>query len=239
MKPAVLLVLVLLAAGLAHAYSDYSFEADVNVNPDGTAHVTEKTIFVLETPEERLDFENKLNLGESTILEWQKFSRNIKFHFVGGVINPRITAKKEYALSFSSAAVILDYDLQNTLFTKKAEGSRRTVFTLDDGTLGFDATKSGETILGNGMKLAFTLPKDAELLNVGPPPDTQEANKLVWNGPITRTWELQFAREIPLSQEVGEFFTDAFAKSYEALPLLLFLGFAVIVAVLLVKYRNK
>ncbi len=232
-------LLLALFVGMATAYSDYSFETSVNVNPDGTAHVTEKTIFLFENNEERQEFENKLSLGESTIIEWQKFSKNIKFHFRGGISDTRITAKKEFSVSFSAGAVIVEYDVETPLFNQRPEGSRRTIYSLNEKRMAFDVTRTGETILGNNMKLAFEIPVDAELLSVAPPPDAKEANKLVWNGPIARAWELEFAREIPLSQEVNQFFGDALKRMEDVFPLLLLAGFILIVGFILLKFRSK
>ncbi|MBU1196982.1 hypothetical protein KJ765_00565 [Candidatus Micrarchaeota archaeon] len=224
---------------VTQAYSDYSYEAVIQVQPDGTAHVTEKTVFLFENNEERQEFEYKLNLGESTILEWQKFSPKIKFHMRGGIANTRITAKKEFAVSFSAGTVIIDYFVQTPLFDTKPEGSRRTIYSLNPKALAFDTTKTGETILGNNMKLTVEIPRDADLLLVAPTPDNHEGNRMEWNGPIARAWELSFAREIPLSQEVNEFFEDAFRQVQEFFPLILLVVLLLVLVFILVKYGRK
>jgi hypothetical protein len=233
---------VLLAACLAvmsSAYSDYSYSAAVKVNDDGTASVMEKSVFLFENENERTEFEKNLNLGESTIAEWQKFSKNIKYHFRGGVNNVRITAKKEFAVGFNAGTVIIEYEIETPLFNMTREGSRKTVFALFPESMAFEVTNARETILGSNMQLSFELPRDAEIIKIAPLPDSATEKTYTWNGPIARKWELQFSREIPLSQEVSEFFTDSYRETLSFAPLFLLALLVVIVGFILVKFKNK
>lgn len=232
-------VLLLSLSALAPAYSDYAYSAYVSINGDGTAKVMEKSAFVSENENEREEFERNLNLGESTIAEWQKFSKNIKYHFRGGINNVRITAKKEFSVGFDVGAVIIEYDIETSLFNKTKEGSRKTVYALQQEALAFEVTNARETILGNNMQLTFELPKDAEVIKTAPLPDSTKDNAFTWNGPIARKWELQYSREIPLSQEVSEFFTDSYNEALSFLPLILLVLLLAIVGFILVKFRNK
>lgn len=232
--------IMLFAAVLAvSAYSDYSYSADVKVNDDGTAKVTEKTVFLFENDNERSEFERNLGLGESTIAEWQKFSKNVKYHFRGGVNNVRITAKKEFAVGFNAGTVIIEYDIETPLFNASKQGSRKTVYTLEQSSMAFEVTNARETILGNNMQLVFELPRDAEVIKIAPLPDSSNDKAYTWNGPIARKWELQYSREIPLSQEVSEFFTRSYEEITSFLPLILLFLLALIVGFILVKFRNK
>ncbi|MFH1750618.1 MAG: hypothetical protein ABH863_02980 [Candidatus Micrarchaeota archaeon] len=229
---AVYLILVLAAAG---AYSDYSFSAHVKVNTEGSVHVTEKTIFLFENAEERKAFELNMNLGESTILEWRKFSGNIRFHFKGRISNTKITAKRDFTVSFDAGEVIVEYDIE-PLFTKEKIGSRRTVYSLPD-SLAFDRTKTGQTSLGNNVQLQIEYPKGAELIKAAPLYE-EDGNTLTWNGPITGNWEFSYAEEIPLSREVSEFFISTYDDALEYLPLILLLAFSLLLIVVLVKFRR-
>ncbi|MFH1257472.1 MAG: hypothetical protein ABIG96_05625 [Candidatus Micrarchaeota archaeon] len=232
-----LLVYMLALAVALNAYSDFSFSGHVKINEDGTAHVTEKTVFLFETPEERKAFEINMNLGESTILEWKKFSNNIGYHISGIANNSKITAKREFTVSFEAGTVIVEYDTNN-LFHQQLVGSRRTTFDLDAGLLSFERTKTGQMSLGNNMDLTFEYPKGSDLLKVAPVYE-QEGNLVVWRGPIAGIWEFSYAREIPLSQEVSEFFVDTYNTAIEKLPLLLLSGFSLLVLFVLVKFGRK
>ncbi|MFH1107441.1 MAG: hypothetical protein V1787_06125 [Candidatus Micrarchaeota archaeon] len=239
MRPALFAFALLCAVLLPHAYSDYSYSAEVTVAADGTAKVMEKTVFLFENDNERAEYERNLNLGESTIAQWQKFSKSIKFHVRGGTTNVRITAKKEFAVGFNAGTVILEYDIGSPLFNKTAEGSRKTLYSLEPEALAFEVTSARETILGSNMQLTFRLPRDAELIKVAPLPDAGEDNVFTWNGPIARKWELQYSREIPLSREVSEFFADSYNEALAFLPMILLVLLVVIVAFVLVKFRHK
>ncbi len=232
-------LLLLSLSVLASAYSDYSYSANVKVNGDGTAKVMEKSVFVFENENERSEFERNLNLGESTIAEWQKFSKNVKYHFRGGVNNVRITAKKEFSVGFNAGTVIIEYDIETSLFNKTKEGSRKTVYTLEQEALAFEVTNARETILGNNMQLVFELPGDSEITKIAPLPDSSEGRTFTWNGPVARKWELQFSREIPLSQEVSEFFTESYNEVLSFAPLILLVLLVLIVSFILVKFKNK
>ncbi|MFH1199894.1 MAG: hypothetical protein V1708_02395 [Candidatus Micrarchaeota archaeon] len=225
--------------GHVAAYSDYSYSALAQVNGDGTAKITEKSVFLFETDNERTEFENNLNLGESTISQWQKFSKNVKFHFRGGIGNVRITAKKEFTVGFNAGTVIIEYDIGTPIFNATKEGSRKTVYTLEPEALGFEVTSARETVLGSNMQLSFELPRDSEIIKIAPLPDTTKERTLSWNGPIARKWELQYSREIPLSQEVSEFFTQSYGEALAFLPLIVLAGLALIVAFILIKFKHK
>jgi hypothetical protein len=232
-----LLVYLILLAPFTAAYSDYSFSANVEFSPDGTGHVTEKTIFLFENAEERKAFELNMNLGESTISEWRKFSENIKFHVKGKISNVKITAKREFTVSFEAGAVIMEYDLESATTEQKA-GSRRTVYTLLPDALAFDRTKTGQTSLGNNVVLQFEYPKSSELLKVAPVYE-ENGNVITWNGPIAGNWEFQYAEEIPLSQEVSEFFISTYDNAVDSMPLVLLSGFTLILLFVLVKFRRS
>jgi hypothetical protein len=232
-----LLVYFLALTLLSLAYSDYSFFALAKINEDGSAHVTEKSVILFETPEERKAFELNMNLGESTMVEWRRFSNNIRYHFKGNIANTKITAKREFAVSFDAGAVIVEYDV-GELFTQTKAGSRRTIYSLSPDSLSFDRTKTGQISLGNNVELDLEYPKDAEILTVAPLYEEQK-NKVIWRGPIAGNWEFSFAREIALSKEVSEFFIMTYGEAVVKLPLILLTGFSLLVLFVLVKVRNK
>ena len=232
-----LLVYLLVLASLNCAYSDYSFSAISSFRPDGSAHVTEKTIFLFENAEERKAFELNMNLGESTISEWRKFSDNIRFHFKGKISDTKITAKREFTVSFEAGAVILEYDIESIVAIQKV-GSRRTIYGMLPDALAFDRTKTGQTSLGNNVVLQFEYPKGSELLKAAPVYD-EGGNVITWNGPIAGNWEFEYAEEMPLSQEVGEFFISTYKDAADSLPLILLSAFALLLLFVLVKYRRS
>ena len=230
---------LLSAIAPALAYSDYSFAAHAAINSDGFARVEEKSIIVFETPDERTDFEHNLNLGESTITEWKKFSKNVRFHFAGPITNQRITARKEFSLGTNFGSVIVEYDINAAVVNESHRGSRVTVYSLDPSVLAFDRTAGGATILGSNILLSIELPADAQVVKVAPTPDRQEKNVLSWGGPVARKWELVYERELPLSGEVSQFFLESYEEAISLLPLLLIAGFAMLLLFILVKFRKK
>ncbi len=232
-----LLVYFLLLFAAVHAYSDYSFSTYVKINDDGSAHITEKSIFLFETTEERRAFEINMNLGQSTILEWRKFSDNIRFHFKGRISNTKITAKREFAVSFDAGAVIVDYDL-GPIFALSNVSSRRTIFTLTPDVMAFERTATGQTTLGNNYQIQFEYPKDAELLKAAPVYEKEE-NVITWKGPIAGNWDFEYAREIELSQEVSEFFLSTYRKATDSLPIILLSAFSLLVLFVLIKFRRN
>ncbi|MEK6954701.1 MAG: hypothetical protein AABX01_06835 [Candidatus Micrarchaeota archaeon] len=232
-----LLVYFILLLSLSGAYSDYSFSAHAKINPDGTAHVTEKTVFLFENQQERKAFEQNMNLGESTIIKWQEMSPNIKHHFRGLISNTKITAKREFSVSFDAGTVIVEYDV-GPIFTSEKIGSRRTVYSLTPDSLVFDKTKTGQTSLGNNVELEFVYPKGTELIRAAPVYDG-DGNVILWKGPIAGNWEFAYAVEIPLSQEVSEFFYSTYKNATDSLPLILLGGFSLLLLFVLVKFRRN
>ncbi|MEK6843481.1 MAG: hypothetical protein AABY04_03245 [Candidatus Micrarchaeota archaeon] len=232
-----LLVYFLLIAGMLSGYSDYSYSMGMKINEDGSAHVTEKTIFLFENSIERKAFEINMNLGESTILEWRKFSDKIQYHMKGKISDVRITAKREFDVSFDAGAVIVDYNV-DSIFSQTKVGSRRTIYSLLPDALAFDRTKTGQTSIGNNAELYFEYPLDAELINAAPVYES-DGRKIMWRGPIAGNWEFSFAREIALSSEVSLFFIETYGRAVNSLPLILLPLFALLVLFVLVKFGRK
>lgn len=241
-KPLLAVALLLLLVASVNAYSDYSFEVKVKVNDDGSAHVTEKTVLLFDNDLERGQFDSFLNSGENSILEWKRFSKNIRYHLNGEVVklsSTKITARREYSVGFQAGSVIIDYDVEPTLFVKERISSRVTRFSLNPAYLTFDLSKNKETVLGNGMQLRFILPGDALFVSFAPSPDSMANNEAVWHGPVVGTWKLVFEREKPLSDEVSQFFFDFYERMLEFIPVLLLLGAIAFVVVKLWKSKNE
>ncbi len=235
------LVAVALLACACAAYTDYSFSVAAKVDADGNAHVVEKSVFNLDTPAEQKEFENYQGLGKTTIADWRKFSKNVKYHFTGSVTNPRIIAAREFQLGHAFASVSVEYDVAE-VFDAEKKGSRITRYALNKDKLAFGGAESkAEISLGNNMKFELRLPADALNTEVVPKPGVSipERDTFVWQGPIVGTWDVYYEREKPLSSEVNEFF----AQLYEQLSswwILLFLlaAFLVLSAVKLLAGRK-
>ncbi len=246
---ALLAVALLLALPLAQAYTDHSLSVTVLVKTDGTAHVREKTIFYVDTDAEIEAFKDNLKLGKSTILAWKKFSDNIRYH-IGGVQSPvdnlTITAGPEYDIKQNARSVTLDYDLVDKFVEGEKIGSRTIRFTLNEEILGFDKSETRQTILGSNVYFTIALPQGATLVKkdgavqVGPSPyEYDESNRtIMWFGPSTGRWILEYEVEEPLSDEVFGFFSDLYNKLVELLPLAVLLVSAIVILTMLVKMKR-
>ena len=213
----------------AFAYLDQSFSIYARVSEDGNAKVTEKTVFFLENDAERDAFDYYLRLGNTTLFDWQRFSKSIKYHFAGGVSGLRIVAAREFSVHPNAASVTLEYDSEGVMNTTQVS-SRVTSYKLNPELIAFIFSK-GEISLGNGMSFTLELPPDSQEIKVSPDPGPgRRGSVITWEGPIFGKWDVEFVREKSLSQEVNEFF----AKSVEDLRRnylwVLFLLFVVVVA---------
>lgn len=230
MKRLLSLVLLVLFASIATAYSDRSFSMEVQLQPDGGTHVVEKSFFVLDNKNEIEAFEFILRQGKTTLADWQKFSRNIRYHLLGSVFNLRIVAAREFQTGFTTASVTIEYDVKNVLKVNQTS-SRTTHYVLDAEKLLLGSSR-GDITLGNNMVFALHVPPDAIHLVVTPDAGaSRNANAIRWVGPTSGRWEVSFDREITLAQEVQAFFVDLFnllSSSY-VLWLLLAVVFAIVV----------
>ncbi len=222
---AVFVALLLLAAGLS-AYTDRSYSLDVQLKPDGNAHVVEKALLNLDSPSEIDAFEFVLREGKTTLADWQKFSRNIRYHITGSVFNVRIVSAREFTTSFTSASVTLEYDVENvTLF--KPLSSRKTGYSFQNHKLVLGSAP-GEIRLGNNMVFALRLPSDAIRVRVSPDAGAvREGTAIRWFGPTAGTWDVYFEREITLGDEVNQFFLQTFTSLSTSYILWILLAFAV------------
>jgi hypothetical protein len=205
-------MLILLLSPSAFAYLDQSFGVEVKVNADGNAKITEKTVFFLENEEEKKAFDYYLSLGKTTLFDWQRFSKNIKYHFSGSVSNLRIVATREFLIHPNAASVTLEYDAEKVMFLEQTS-SRTTKYRFNTPLISLTSAK-GEISLGNSMSFTLALPDDADAIKVSPDPGVGRKGKVItWTGPIFGIWDVEFVREGSLSSEVNEFF----AKTVEDL----------------------
>lgn len=214
------------------AYTDRSFAMAAKIDAYGNAHVIEKSVFTLDTQTEIDEFDNYQGLGKTTIADWRKFSKNIKYHFTGSVINPSIIAAREFNLGYDSASVSVEYDVSG-VFSLEITGKRITTYRLDDAKLAFGGSANkGEITLGNNMQFEIELPSDALAVNVVPKPGVSqpERNKLVWRGPIVGKWAISFEREKSLTSEVSEFFVQLYEQlsTWWILLIIVFVFFALL-----------
>ncbi|NYZ75155.1 hypothetical protein H0O03_02730 [Candidatus Micrarchaeota archaeon] len=238
---AALAVLVVLACS-ASAYSDYSFAVKADVKADGGMHVVEKTVFLFDSDSERTEFESFMNSGENSVLEWRKFSKNIRYHFGGSLVESesvKISARREYTVSFSAGSVTLEYDVSPDIFVKEKTSSRVMQYSLDSSYLSFDISRNREPVLGSGARLEMTLPADATAVEIAPIPDAREGNTFSWTGPVIGAWKVVFEREQPLSDEVNEFFASLSQNVFALIPFILVLGLIAFVAVKLMKSKSS
>ncbi|MEM0475164.1 MAG: hypothetical protein QW343_00005 [Candidatus Norongarragalinales archaeon] len=207
-------LLALLAPSACRAYTDYSFVVTARIDENGNAHVIEKSVFNLDTAAEREEFDNYQGLGKTTIADWRKFSKNIRYHFTGSVTNPRIIAAREFEISASAASVSVEYDVVG-VFTTEKSGGRITRYFLNTEKLAFGGAGSkGEISLGNNAKFVLELPLDALEIETIPSPGVARPrrNALEWRGPIVGRWDVRFKREKPLTSEVSEFFVELYEQ---------------------------
>src|SRR3989338_5100186 len=124
------LAALLSLSSFSFAYIDQSFSIYVKVFDDGNGTITEKTVFFLENEVERDVFDYYLRLGNTTLFDWQRFSKSIKYHFSGGVSDLKIVAAREFSIHPNAASVTLEYDARNITLIEKAS-SRITRYDLN------------------------------------------------------------------------------------------------------------
>ncbi len=233
----ILLTFVVLS-GNARAYSDQFYIANVTLQPAGGAHVTETTVISLTSSDEVQAFETAIQSAAS-LTDWRRFSKNVGYHFNGLTQDTHITGKRDVSLGVPVGVVIVDYDLNYTVAVPEQTGTRITRYTLGPDVLNFPGPSEGESTLLNGMSLTFKLPSDATLVSAEPSVFERHGNDLTWKGALTGRWRLTYDREIPLSQEVNQFFSDAYHNGLTFIPILLLVILLAFVGLKMIGRRNK
>lgn len=232
------LALFVLSCGVL-AYTDRGFTVDIQLKEDGSAHVIEKSLLNLDTDSEIAAFEFVLKEGKTTLADWQKFSRNIRYHTTGSSFNLRIVAAREFPTGFTAASVTLEYDVANlTLLTPVS--SRKTLYDVDMQKIALG--QPSEVTLGNNMVLVMRLPQDALRIALSPEAGVnvfREDRLIRWVGPTSGTWDVSFEREITLAQEVQIFFVEWFRVLSSSVILWVLLAFAAAVVIYKVLRANR
>ena len=193
-------------------------------------------------------FKDNLRLGKSTILDWKKFSDNIRYHIGGkdGVVaSLLITAGPEYAIGERARSITLDYDVSQIVNITKI-GSRTTRYSLLEDKLGFELSEVRQIILGSNVELSVALPAGAAVVKsqgtpqIGPQPYSFEAkaNIVAWSGPMTGKWMLVYEIEEPLSNEIYEFFSNAYKQAVSLVPVAFLAASVLLLLTLLFKMRR-
>ncbi|MBI5226548.1 hypothetical protein HY994_04935 [Candidatus Micrarchaeota archaeon] len=222
------LMVVLAVSGFASAYTDRAYWLDVQLKPNGGAHVVEKTLLNLDTQSEIDAFEFVVREGDTNLGGWQKFSRNIRYHVSGSVFNVSLVGTREFGTSFSSSSVTIEYDVDN-LTTFKPVSSRTTAYRVETSKLQLGNTP-GEFRLGKNTIFSLRLPQDAVRISVVPDSGTSRDGKIIrWVGPTVGTWQVGFDREISMADEVNAFFVQSYTTLASSAVLWLLLAFALAV----------
>ncbi len=226
---AFVLLSLLLLTGFSAAYTDRAYWLDVSVRANGGAHVIEKSLLNLDTQSELDAFDFVVREGRTDLGGWSKFSRNIRYHLTGSVFNVSIVGTREFGTSFTSASVTLEYDIEN-LTSVQPVSSRKTAYRVDTGRIVLGNTP-GEFRLDKNSIFSLHMPKDATEIRVSPAAGTtRDGTVLRWVGSTVGTWDITFAREISLADEVNAFFASGYQSlaSSGVLWLLLFFALAVV-----------
>ncbi len=240
---AVQLFLIALASQ-AGAYTDHSLSVSILLRPDGTAHVAEKTVFSFDNDNESREANFLLSSARS-VTQLSRLSQNVKFHVGNATVprtNIRVTVRPEYEVASSARAILLEYDLGKVV-SNETRG-RLTTFVFSQDVLEFEKTESKQMVLGPIMELSVEIPKGSRLslkdreYVISPKPDSVSGNTVVWSGKNIGTgfWFLQYENEMPLSQEVYEYFLGLYEKASASAPLLILAALVAVVLLILVKF---
>ncbi|MFH1779935.1 MAG: hypothetical protein ABH803_02190 [Candidatus Micrarchaeota archaeon] len=188
------------------AFTDYSFSLKTIFDADGGSHVVQKTVLFLDSDSDRSTFDFYFNRAQFTLLEWQKFSKTLKFYYNGTTSNLTIIAAREPNLGYNAVSVSLEYDVLG-LLSREQEGPRSTLYHFDS-LRSVLTNENGDLSLGSGVEFTLVLPDGSRLVKAIPEPTVKEGSLLRWKGPLKGTFALSFEYEKPLSQEINEFFQE-------------------------------
>lgn len=240
-----------LLAPQAQAYTDHSLTVKILLREDGSAHVTEQTIFSSDTPQEVAD-SNRLLSSARSVAQLAQLSENVKFHVANATVsrsNIRITTKPEYELGNTARSIILDYDVGPIAYNKT--NGRLTTYYFTQDALEFEKATSKQMVLGPIMELSIEIPKNTKISLspedgkplIGPLPFETSENTITWSGKnigqMVGFWFLQYDFEQPLSSEVYNYFQQKYQAIASIAPLAILAILALAVILILVKIRKK
>ena len=216
---------------LVSGYTDTSFVLTLRLSPDKVT-VVEKTMFSLDSNEERAAFSSSLRLGRSTISDWSKYSKNIHYHVTGSLVyvnSTRIVAKRDFSLAYSPGVVVVEYEVSPTILTKTVKSSRATEYSINTSLLDLDRLQSKEIVLGNIDEIVFEMPEGDSFSVVEPETSEEGHNWISFKGPLTSKFYVSFIQEKTLSEEVNLFFVETYSNAANLVPLFLILALVLFV----------
>lgn len=227
MRHLLALMLVLLMAVVAHSeFQQANLSVNVQVNPDGTAYVTETVRLQMDSGSPVI---YDTTMAASDLSTWRtKTKLDLRFHFnrdVVDITDVNILAEPRDSCSgcvrdvctVCYGTLMLTYKVspianqsESGLFKMARFKPRTTNYSVNPDAFSFESSGAGSVVLPENTQLTILLPEGAfnESVTHSPEITTQGNRKaFTWRGRIPfNTFKLSFYTEEPLSTEVMEFF---------------------------------
>lgn len=230
---AFVIILITVIGPFSKAYTQIGLTVNVTFNNDGSAHVTERYSLLLDNDTETETFQNYVEFGQNTIIEWRQFLKDLNYHLSGPSTpqNTKISASRLLQIGARSAQIDLDYDLPTTATLKTKLKSRLTEYSFNQSYLNFVRSTDGQTVLPSGTTIIFNAPVNSVIESDGyyPSPAKISQISLAWVGPITAKWRFSYTVEESLSDEVASYFDSLYSNMFQMIPYILPIALALLI----------
>ncbi len=230
-----LVAILLFASAPLADFSMRSLGVYVDIGKDGGANVEERLLIVMNTTISRELYEATRS-AYSDIATWQNRTglSEMRHHIsrakaeVSGLrVTPQAIDHCNSVLGVCFATVIIDYsvpanDTGSGLVKVDRYKPRTALFSLQQGALSFEQTKSGDLVLPEGTNITFIIPQNAESIYFSSPPQNLveegaasvryyngKTRQFNWNGDLLPNFQFTYQIESPLEDEVIGFFSDS------------------------------
>lgn len=222
MKTSTFCIALALLAASSVAVTELSILASITFNDDGSAQVRERYNLLLSDEREVESFENYRVYGQNNIVEWRRFSPNIRYHVSrkGTPAQPKITARRLPNIGSRSALIELEYYLAGEVAVPSKASSRVTRFNFNSSLLSLDYTAANELILPSPISIRLTPPPLGTIVraSLSPEPSAIDGNSVEWSGPITGKFSFAYLVEQQLGDEVSEYFNGLYGQGVSLIP---------------------
>ncbi len=230
-----LLLVLLLCLSFSHsAITLTSMDVAIDVNPDGSAEITEN-LGLLITTQNSIDL-YKSGLSQNNLASWSELTglQDARCHvdnryvdISNVVVRPQPVYQCNPLADLCHGQLKITYHVDGYLdkngkivndtgiFILDNYKPRTTRYSLNPSALGFEESGLGDVILGENERLSVILPDDAKAIEVNPLPegvaraDMKNLKEMSWKNTVLARFSIVFEREEGLDDEVLAFFTDS------------------------------
>lgn len=197
-KKLLLILIILLMAGSAHALTITQNNSTIALDADGIAQINENFSLRFDSAMELDDFKQRIGSIGPDFIGWQVYNENFVPHF-GSARD--IFIQKKISFNETERVFTMSYQIK-TPITEKTEKNTETIYTIKQAAFE-NFIQEGSFRIQKGTDISIQLPPNSALLETSPP-SAIIGNEIAWNGFLSSNqFKVSYSIKKPIAPQVS------------------------------------